>query len=107
LLVLCSARLGLLPLRRNLIVGCEHRPAAIGELRRVLLQAGDNAAVQKRETKSDQRRTCSRSFENRRISDRSRNSLKVLRLINGSDAARTCLSFPSLRWRWGRATWLP
>jgi hypothetical protein len=30
-------------LRRNLIVGCEHRAAAIGELRRVLPQAGDDA----------------------------------------------------------------
>ena len=38
-----SARHGLLLLRRNLIVGCEHRAAAIGELRRVLLQAGDDA----------------------------------------------------------------
>jgi hypothetical protein len=38
-----SARHGLLLLRRNLIVGCEHRAAAIGELRRVLPQAGDDA----------------------------------------------------------------
>ena len=37
-----SARHGLLLLRRNLIVGCEHRAAAIGELRRVLPQAGDD-----------------------------------------------------------------
>jgi hypothetical protein len=34
---------GLLLLRRNLIVGCEHRAAAIGELRRVLPQAGNDA----------------------------------------------------------------
>jgi hypothetical protein len=35
-----------------------------------------------------QRRTCSRNFENRQgqIRDRSRNTLQVLRLINGSDA---------------------
>ena len=37
-----SARHGLLLLRRNLIVGCEHCAAAIGELRRVLPQAGDD-----------------------------------------------------------------
>ena len=33
----------MLLLRRNLIVGCEHHAAAIGELRRVLPQAGDDA----------------------------------------------------------------
>src|SRR6516164_2459527 len=38
-----SAWHGLLLLRRNLIVGCEHRAAAIGELRRVLPQASDDA----------------------------------------------------------------
>ena len=38
-----SARHGLLLLRRNLIVGCKHRAAAIGELQRVLPQAGDDA----------------------------------------------------------------
>jgi len=41
--MLRSARHRLLLLLRNLIVGCEYRPAAIGELQRVLPQTGDDA----------------------------------------------------------------